>query len=110
MWPTSLPAGGDRTGLGTFVNAGAFKSFLGRLFSLPFLKRWKAEALRTGDDIVATSHMLKGKNLRFWLKAVGSTLLAWLSLFLISVFIFMAFLILQHWNTWWSWPGKQWSG
>ena len=24
--------------------------------------------------------MLKGKNLRFWLKAVGSTLLAWLSL------------------------------
>ena len=76
---------------GLFVNAGAFKSFLGRLFSLPFLKRWKAEALRTGDDIVATSHMLKGKNLRFWLKAVGSTLLAWLSLFLISVFIFMAF-------------------
>jgi uncharacterized membrane protein YbhN (UPF0104 family) len=76
---------------GLFINAGAFKTFLSRLFSLRFLRRWKEDAMLTGDDIIETSHELKGKGVRFWVKAVVSTSVAWFSMFLISFCILAAF-------------------
>ena len=76
---------------GLFVNAGAFKSFLSSFFRLPFLRRWRDDAIQTGEDILETSLELKGKSPVFWLKAFGSTFVAWMALFFISLCIIAAF-------------------
>jgi len=84
---------------GLFINAGAFKTFLSRIFRLKFLTRWKSDADQIGDDIITTSKELKGKDSRFWLKAFGSTFIAWIAMFLISFCILAAFFnpITVHW-------------
>lgn len=76
---------------GLFFNAHAFKSMLSGLFSLPFLKRWKSDALHTGDDMILTSAELKNKAKGFWWRALGSTAITWTAFFLIPACIIQAF-------------------
>lgn len=76
---------------GLFVNAHAFKSLLSGIFSLPFLKKWKNDALQTGDDMILTSAELKTKGKGFWWKALSSTAITWTSFFLIPLTIILAF-------------------
>ncbi len=76
---------------GLFFNAHAFKSLLSGLFSLPFLKKWKSDALQTGDDMILTSVELKTKTKGFWWKALCSTAITWLAFFMIPLTIILAF-------------------
>lgn len=76
---------------GLFVNAHAFKSMLAGIFSLPFLRKWKPDALHTGDDIILTSAELKNKGKGFWWRALASTGITWTAFFLIPLTIVHAF-------------------
>lgn len=64
-----------------FFRPKLFKSLLNSVFSLPILKRWKVNANNTGEEIIVTSEQMKGKNLSFWVKAFGSTLISWIARF-----------------------------
>lgn len=76
---------------GLFINAQAFRSMLSAIFSLRFLKKWKQDAIQTGDDIMLTSEELKTKNARFWIYTFAATTISWVSFFLIPVCIIHAF-------------------
>lgn len=67
------------------------RSFLKRLFSIRFLKRWQEGAIETGNDLVTTSSELKNKPFSFWVKAFTATFLSWTARFWVVNFIILAF-------------------
>lgn len=66
-----------------FINPRAFRFVLLRLFSLPFLKKWKYRIIAWGNDLMITSKELKGKPFSYWLKGVIATFASWTSRFLL---------------------------
>ena len=63
--------------IGVFIAPNGLKKMLVGLFSLPLLRRWKAGAERTGDEIIMTSEELKGKSFSYWFKAFFATAFSW---------------------------------
>ncbi|WP_343635752.1 lysylphosphatidylglycerol synthase transmembrane domain-containing protein [Fluviicola sp.] len=61
---------------------------------IPFLKRFRPGAERTGNDVSTTAHELRKEHFSFWLKAFGATVFSWSSRFLVINFIMQAFLSL----------------
>ena len=76
---------------GLFINAKALKSFLTQIFSIPGLRKWKEEAKHTGEDVILASKELKNKDRNFWFKAFAATTVSWVSFFMISACVVMAF-------------------
>lgn len=73
--------------------------FLKNLFSLPFLKKWKVNAMNTGKDIELASKEMKKESVGFWLKVFASTCASWTSRYLVINALLQAFLnlgILDH--------------
>jgi uncharacterized protein (TIRG00374 family) len=68
------------------------KKFLGGIFSLPILKRWKSKAIQTGDDIIITSKEMKKETFLSWLKLFLVTCGSWISRYLVINAILQAFL------------------
>jgi len=77
--------------LGIFVMPNGIKKFLVKLFSFSFLKKWKSNVEKTGDELIASSAELRGKSLGYWTKAFVATALTWTSRFLVLNFIILAF-------------------
>lgn len=75
-----------------FFKPRGFKWILLQVFRLPFLRKWRYEAGVTGDDIIITSKELKGKPIKFWLRAFGATLLSWTARFWVVNFLILAFI------------------
>jgi uncharacterized protein (TIRG00374 family) len=75
-----------------FLRPQGFKSILVGIFRLPFLRRWKANATRTGDEIVTTSAELRTKPAKFWLKTFGATFFSWTARYWVVNFIVLAFI------------------
>lgn len=61
---------------------------------IPFLKRFRAGAEKTGNDVSATALEMRKEPFSFWLKAFGATVFSWSSRFLVINFIMQAFLTL----------------
>ena len=61
------------------------------VFKLPFLRKWKRNALQTGNDVVVTSKELRAKPAKYWLGAFGATIMSWVARYLVINFILMAF-------------------
>lgn len=59
---------------------------------IPFLKRFREGAAKTGNDVIATAAEMKKEPFSFWLKAFGATVFSWSSRFLVINFIMQAFL------------------
>jgi glycosyltransferase 2 family protein len=78
-------------GYGLFFKPEAIRRLIIGIFSLPFLRRWKDAAIRSGDDIVMSSGELKRKSGPFWRKAILSTFLTWTSRYLVMNAILLAF-------------------
>lgn len=76
---------------GVFFRPRAFKFALLQVFRLRFLRRWRPQVIKVGDDIALTSVELRGKPTRFWALAFGSTIFSWASRFLVINFIAAAF-------------------
>lgn len=74
-----------------FFRPRAFKFALLRIFKLPFLRGWRPQVIRVGDDIAITSEELKGKPKRFWAKAFAATCFSWANRFLVVNLVAAAF-------------------
>lgn len=74
-----------------FINPQGFKLLLGKIFGLPFLRKWKKNALETGDEVIITSNELKKAPFSFWLKAFAATFFSWTARFWVVNFIILAF-------------------
>ncbi|OYT11748.1 MAG: TIGR00374 family protein [Bacteroidetes bacterium 4572_112] len=64
-----------------FFKPRLFKSILHAIFSISFLKRWRNNVDQTGDDIITTSTEMRGKDLSFWAKVFGATMISWITRF-----------------------------
>ncbi len=82
-------------GYGIFFNPGGLKTLVVRVFSLPFLKRWKMQAENAGDDIITSSREFRKKPLKFWLKAALATFLSWTARYWVVNSILMAFFVIK---------------
>lgn len=76
---------------GVFINPRGFKMILLSIFKLPFLRKWRAKAAETGNEIIITSREMKGKPFVFWVKAFGGTFFSWTARFMVVNFLIMAF-------------------
>ncbi|HEX2975704.1 MAG TPA: lysylphosphatidylglycerol synthase transmembrane domain-containing protein [Bacteroidales bacterium] len=83
-------------GYGLFFRPEAIRSFILRIFRLPFLKRWSESAIKAGDDIVSSSRELKNKNFRFWWNAGLHTFIPWTARYLVVNAILTAFFSIDH--------------
>lgn len=75
---------------GIFVNPVMTRNILIRIFSIPFLKRWRDGAARTGDEIIISSQVMRKKPWSYWIKAFGATLVTWTARFLLVNVLVMA--------------------
>lgn len=69
----------------------AIRTLLIRMFSLPLLRRWSDKVQAMGENMTATSAMLRRKRPAFWIKAFGATTLSWLSRYMVVNALFLAF-------------------
>jgi len=75
-----------------FVNPRAVKWVLLKVFSLPFLRRWKTKAWNTGNDMMVASKEISGQPSSYWLKAFSATIFSWTARYMVINCIIMAFL------------------
>ena len=78
--------------LAVFTLPHVFRSLLIKVFNIPVLRRWKAGAIKTGDEIVITSEELKGKPASYWIKAGLATFFSWTARYWVVNFLLLAFL------------------
>jgi uncharacterized protein (TIRG00374 family) len=83
-------------GYGLFFNPLGISKLIIKVFSLPLLRRWKASAVKAGDDIVESSHELKKKAFSFWLKAMTATILSWTARYWVVNAILVAFFSMNN--------------
>lgn len=77
--------------LGIIVKPHAIRALLLALFSLPFVRRWKHKVVAMGDNMVATSAVLRHKPFMFWVRIFGATVISWLSRYMVVNALFLAF-------------------
>lgn len=65
--------------LALFYRPRVFKWILLKLFSIRWLKKWKYEVNNYGDQIIEASKEFKGKNLKYWLLIIVTTIFIWSS-------------------------------
>lgn len=78
-------------GYGLFVKPEAIRKLIISIFSLPLIRRWKEAAIRSGDDIVVSSHEISRKSAGFWRRALFTTFMTWTSRYLVMNAILAAF-------------------
>ena len=74
-----------------FVNPKFIKRLLVILFSVPILKRWKRNAIETGNQLIIASNGLKNKKKKFWIQSFAGTFLSWTARYSIVNCIILAF-------------------
>jgi uncharacterized protein (TIRG00374 family) len=74
-----------------FINPRFIKGLLIKMFSLPFLRRWKRNALETGNQLIIASNGLKNKNSKFWFNSFAGTFLSWTARYSIVNCLILAF-------------------
>jgi len=77
--------------VGLLIKPVMVKNALKSVFSIPFLRRWKQKALKTGEEIELASNALKGKSFSYWFKPFLATTIAWTGRFMVVNFIIQGF-------------------
>lgn len=62
------------------------------IFSFPILKKWKDQAIQTGNDVELASLAFRNRPYGFWLKIYLSTFASWISRYLVINMLLAAFL------------------
>lgn len=86
--------------VGLLLKPEAFKWFLIKVTSIPFLKRWQKQAEESGDEVILASAELKGVGGGYWWKASLSTLFVWTARYFMVNCLLEAFTdisIAGHW-------------
>ena len=68
-----------------------------KIFQLPFLRKWRGNALETGNEILLASQEIRGKGFGFWFKAFAATFFSWTARYWVVNFLILAFVGLS-WN------------
>ncbi|MDR1416330.1 MAG: flippase-like domain-containing protein [Prevotellaceae bacterium] len=76
---------------GLFIKPQSLRWLIIKVFSLPLLRRWKAGAVKAGDDIVVSASELKHRSPIFWLKSFAATFVSWTSRYWVVNALFLAF-------------------
>ncbi|MBK8845820.1 MAG: flippase-like domain-containing protein [Bacteroidetes bacterium] len=74
-----------------FVNPHFVKHILVKTFSLPLLKRWKENAVETGEQLLIASKGLQDKTFNYWMGALFTTFVTWTARYSIVNCILNAF-------------------
>lgn len=74
-----------------FGNPRFIKWLLLKIFSLPFLKRWKPSALETGNQLIIASEGLRNKSRGFWFWSFSGTFVSWTARYTIVNCLILAF-------------------
>jgi uncharacterized protein (TIRG00374 family) len=69
--------------LSLFFYPRLIKTILKSIFSLPVLRRWKQDAIQTGEDVIIASREFRTKGFKFWGSAFGMTFISWTGRFLV---------------------------
>lgn len=77
-----------------FFQPRLIKSMLMLIAKLPFIKKYREDFRRTGDEIIITSKEFRGRSAKFWLGIFGATFLSWTGRYLVINMILAAFLSL----------------
>ncbi len=77
--------------VGVFFLPRTIKYWLLRICKLPFLRKWRYKAMETGNDLMISSHELRGKPFSFWIKAFLATVFSWTGRYWVVNFIILAF-------------------
>lgn len=80
---------------GLFFNPKGLGRLLVKIFSLPFIRRWRSSAEKAASDLELSAREIKSYPRSFWFKAFGATSISWISRFLVANAIFMAFVTLE---------------
>ena len=64
---------------------------ISRIFRLRWLRRWEEAANGTAQNLLATSHWVKGRSFRWWMEVFGATTLSWFSRYFVVNALFAAF-------------------
>jgi len=72
-----------------FYNPRVIKWVFLKLFSLPWLRKWREDAAKAGDDLIIASKEIKGKKKEFWFKAGLATFLSWTARFWVVNFLIL---------------------
>lgn len=75
---------------GVFIRPRGFKWILLWVFKLKFLRKWRHQAGEAGDDIITTSHEMRGKPFIFWARAYLSTFFSWTARFWVVNFLILS--------------------
>lgn len=74
---------GGLLAFGLFLNPKAVRKFIYWLFNTRLLRRWVEAGEKMGNDLVLASEAFKEYGFGYWVKVVGSTILAWGSRFMV---------------------------
>jgi len=75
---------------GLFFNSDTIKWIIEKIFSLPYIKKWKHVGDSTARDLEIASKGLKDKTLGYWLGGIVGTFGAWTMRFVIVNFVILA--------------------
>lgn len=78
--------------IGIFRSPGAIAFILGKIFSLPVLRRWKSSVDELNSNLITASLELRQKPIRWWMKPILATILSWLSRFAVVNALMFAFI------------------
>jgi len=84
---------------GLFVNPRGLKWMLVKITSISFLRRWRKGSIKTGNDIIIASKMLRGHKFSYWTKISLSTLFIWIARYFMLNCLIAAFVgldLLDH--------------
>ncbi|MEL7146014.1 MAG: lysylphosphatidylglycerol synthase transmembrane domain-containing protein [Bacteroidota bacterium] len=74
-----------------FFKPRLFKWLLIRLTGLKYLRKWRAEAVSQGDELILASKELRGKQFSYWVKIIAATAFIWTARYLLLNTIISAF-------------------
>ncbi len=75
---------------GLFFSPSSIQWLIRKVFSLPYIRRWKSIGEKTAVDLLVASKELKNKSLGYWLGSFIGTAGAWTFRFLIVNFVILA--------------------
>jgi len=81
---------------GIFVSPRKIKFLLLKIFNLKWLKRWKYNVIKWGDDLITTSKELRHKPKRYWISSFGATFLSWTSRYLVVNCLIAALVVVDE--------------
>ncbi|MBS9768881.1 MAG: flippase-like domain-containing protein [Flavobacteriaceae bacterium] len=76
---------------GLFYNPRGMKYFLLKVFKLPILRRFRRSMGKMGTDMVNSSHRLRSRSWKFWVKSFFATFLSWTSRYWVVNALLLAF-------------------